>query len=279
MAVQVIPADVIAGAQAAFAKWKIPASVTIAQWAVESGWGRHMPPNSNNPFGIKALPGQPSVTVPTREVIDGKSVFVSAAFHKFASLTEAFDYHGRLLAQGKPYAKARAALPDPVAFANALTGVYATDPLYGHTLNATMAANSLQRFDKAPAPIVGTAAPAVVVLAPVAILAAHSHSSYLPAILGVSLALAVAWVVILWIKSRTHRMTVSSDIQPIVDAINADAALIATAIANAGTAGNAALQAQLDTVNADLATERQNHTDDVAALQASVDALKAQIPG
>jgi len=32
----------IAAAKASQAKWHIPASVTIAQWAVESGWGKNV---------------------------------------------------------------------------------------------------------------------------------------------------------------------------------------------------------------------------------------------
>lgn len=132
---------------------------------------------------------------------------------------------------------------------------------------------------KPPVPVIGVG-PLVVASAPVAAIVAHASPNLAPWFIAIALVLCfVAAVYLFHLSRRTHRMTVSSDIQPIVDAINADAALIATAIANAGTAGNAALQAQLDTANADLATERQNHTDDVAALQASVDALKAQIPG
>ena len=59
------PPDVVAAARSAQAKWRVPASVSIAQYALESGWGKHIPPGSNNPFGIKALADQPHVTVAT----------------------------------------------------------------------------------------------------------------------------------------------------------------------------------------------------------------------
>ena len=59
-------------------KWTVPASVTVAQWAVESAWGASMPPGSNNPFGIKAVGDQPAVESPTREVINGESVTITA---------------------------------------------------------------------------------------------------------------------------------------------------------------------------------------------------------
>lgn len=142
------PQAAVDAARASQMKWKIPASVSLAQYALESGWGAHMPPGSFNPFGIKALPGQPYVVVPTREVFKGKSVVIQAAFRKFVSLTEAFDLHGRLLATAGVYAHARAALPDPFAFADALTGTYATDPKYGALLGSIIRGSNLTRFDK-----------------------------------------------------------------------------------------------------------------------------------
>lgn len=139
--------DIIAAAQAAQAKWNIPASISIAQYGLESGWGARIPPGSFNYFGIKAVAGQPSVTVPTREVINGQSVMINAAFRKFASTAEAFDLHAELLATSAHYAAARAALPDPYAFANALTGVYATDPNYGHLLGQIIRGDNLTQYD------------------------------------------------------------------------------------------------------------------------------------
>lgn len=144
------PADVIAAAQAAQRKWGVPAAVTIAQWALESGWGKHMPPGSNNPFGIKARPGEPSVTVRTREVVHGASVYENAAFAKFASIADAFDRHGQLLATVPAYAKARGLTDNPDEYANALTGVYATDPHYGSLLHAIMRGANLYQYDAPP---------------------------------------------------------------------------------------------------------------------------------
>lgn len=56
----IFPPEVIAAAQAAPARWGAPASITMAQWALESGGGQHMPKGSNNPFGIKAGRGRSS---------------------------------------------------------------------------------------------------------------------------------------------------------------------------------------------------------------------------
>lgn len=142
-----LPADIVAAAQASQAKWGIPASISLAQWAVESGRGKHMPPGSNNPFGIKARAGDASVVVATREVVRGQDITIRAPFRKFASLTEAFDEHGKLLATVGAYANARTKLPDADAFADALTGVYATDPNYGKVLKQVMRGGNFYQYD------------------------------------------------------------------------------------------------------------------------------------
>jgi len=143
----VFPSDVIDSAQASQTTWKIPASVTLAQWALESNWGQTMPDGSNNPFGMKAGAGQPFVEAQTCEVINGQTVTVTARFRKFASIGEAFDEHGRLLATALPYAHARTLVNDPDAFAEALTGVYATDPNYGESLTGLMKTYNLYQYD------------------------------------------------------------------------------------------------------------------------------------
>lgn len=141
------PDDVIAAAQAAHNAWNIPASITLAQWAIESNWGTQMPSGSNNPFGIKAGSGQRFVMARTREVQNGQSVFIMAPFRAFDSIEQAFDEHGRLLATHRAYAAARAHASNPDAFADALTGTYATDPGYGTALKARMKLCDLYQFD------------------------------------------------------------------------------------------------------------------------------------
>ena len=145
------PPEVIDAAVASRKRWTVPAAVTAAQWAVESAWGASMPPGSNNPFGIKAVADQAAVESPTREVINGESVVINAKFRAFASLTEAFDEHGKLLATKAPYKKAMTHANDPEAFADALTGVYATDPNYGTTLKFVMEHYGLLKVDEATA--------------------------------------------------------------------------------------------------------------------------------
>lgn len=136
-------ASVVSAAQKSEAEYGVPCPVTLAQWALESGFGKRMPAQSNNPFGIKARSGEPYVTAWTSEVLHGQSVRVPQAFRAFSSLDEAFAAHARLLARGAPYAAARRFLNEPDRFADALTGVYATDPLYGSKLRSIMRQHNL----------------------------------------------------------------------------------------------------------------------------------------
>jgi len=145
--VGVFPADVVAAAQASQKTWKIPAAVTLAQWALESSWGTAMPGGSNNPFGIKAKPGEPYVEAYTGEDIHGQHVTILAKFRKFDSMKDAFDQHGRLLGTASPYAHARTLTGDPDAFADALTGIYASDPNYGTKLKRIMKTYNLYQYD------------------------------------------------------------------------------------------------------------------------------------
>ncbi|MBD9449730.1 glucosaminidase domain-containing protein [Rhizobium sp. RHZ01] len=142
---------VITAAQASDRIWGVPASVTLAQFVLESAGGKRMPPGSNNPFGIKAKEGEPYVLARTGEVLNGKRVTVTARFRKFANFDEAFSQHGRLLGTSSYYRKAMAVKDDPLAFCNALTGVYATDPNYGKKLIRLINQHELIAYDKEPA--------------------------------------------------------------------------------------------------------------------------------
>lgn len=137
--------EAIAAAKQSESKYGVPAGVSFAQWALESNRGKSMPAASNNPFGIKAKAGQPYVEAMTNEFVNGRMVRVSQKFAKFDSIADAFDAHAKLLANGRSYAEARKHKKDPGAFADSLTGVYATDPNYGAKLKSIMASVDLSR--------------------------------------------------------------------------------------------------------------------------------------
>lgn len=162
MPIGLYPLAVTAAAQRSQRVHGCPASVACSQWALESAYGAHMS-GKNNPFGIKAKAGEASTAVNTHEVINGQRIAIVARFRDFASLEEAFDAHGKLLATAGAYAEARAVRMNAKAYAQALTGHYATDPNYGAKLIAIMDRDGLYALDTfGTAPIAPTASMAPV---------------------------------------------------------------------------------------------------------------------
>lgn len=154
--------DAAPGAQMGQREFGVPASVTLAQAAIESGWGRFHMGSANNYFGIKASGSlgpiaSGTVTLPTKEFSGGRTITVSAHFRAYRSLADSLRDHGLFLKSNSRYAPAFRVAGDPNAFARALQRAgYATDPHYADKLIATMRANDLYRFDRrgkpAPAP-------------------------------------------------------------------------------------------------------------------------------
>ena len=137
---------IIAAAQAAEKATRIPASVSIAQYGLESGWGKHMPPNSNNPFGIKNFHGG-GVEAETTEVVGGKVIHENQPFAIFPSLEAAFVAHANLLAHSPIYGHAMSLLPDVVAFVKEMAKHYATDPGYAQKILGIIHIDGLTKYD------------------------------------------------------------------------------------------------------------------------------------
>lgn len=140
---------IISAAQKAQQDHSVPASVSLAQFAIESGYGKHMPIGSYNAFGIKAVSGQPSVTARTREVIHGKTVYVDAQFRKFADFNEAFEEHAKLLSRPL-YADAMHAWKvdhDLERGVRLMAHKYATDPNYATVILSVIHSQNLQQYD------------------------------------------------------------------------------------------------------------------------------------
>ena len=148
------------GAVAAQQRFGVPASVTIAQAIEESAWGQSsLAARYHNLFGIKGTGPAGSVTLPTQEYESGSWVTIDAQFAVYRNDAESIAGHAELLATSGYYARAMADRAYPDAFANNLTGVYATDPDYGANLIALMKLYNLYQYDTAPA-ATPTAAPA-----------------------------------------------------------------------------------------------------------------------
>ncbi|HET8756824.1 MAG TPA: glucosaminidase domain-containing protein [Solirubrobacteraceae bacterium] len=144
------------GAQRGFKEFGVPASVTIAQAILESGWGKSHIGSANNYFGIKAQSPTSfgpiaigTVTVPTREVINGRSITVNGRFRKYRSMDDSMRDHGRFLRDNPRYKPAFAVSHDANAFAQAIHRAgYATDPKYSGLLISLMKQWNLYQFDR-----------------------------------------------------------------------------------------------------------------------------------
>jgi flagellum-specific peptidoglycan hydrolase FlgJ len=145
------------GAVAAQQRYGVPAAVTIAQAIEESAWGQSgLAAQYHNLFGIKGTGPAGSVSLPTSEYEGGQWVTIDAQFRVYHNDAESIADHAELLATSGYYTRAMADRAVPDAFANDLTGVYATDPDYGANLIALMKLYNLYQFDTAGGPAPAT---------------------------------------------------------------------------------------------------------------------------
>lgn len=143
-------ASVVPAAQASEAQYGVPASVTIAQAILETGWGNSLPPGSNNYFGIKSVAGQSSVECQTGEVVNGEPVTITAGFAAYPTPADSFTAHAKLLAENPRYLPAMAQRSDPLAFCTMLqTCGYSTSPIYALTLQTIIIQYNLKQYDGA----------------------------------------------------------------------------------------------------------------------------------
>lgn len=130
----------------------VPASVTLAQCILESGWGTtQLAKEANNYFGIKAEHlSDPSTyeEFPTAEYIHGQRVMIDAKFEKYPDMEASFADHARLISSATRYASAMAVRNDPFAFAIQLQkDGYSTSPTYGTTLGELIHSYNLAQHD------------------------------------------------------------------------------------------------------------------------------------
>lgn len=135
-------------AQEIQAKYGVPASIVIAQAALESGWGANA--KGNNLFGIKAGGGWggSTIDVATHEYANGAMHGETDAFRAYNSTEDSMENYGKFLAGNSRYAGVIGA--DAHDAANALQRAgYATDPQYASKLKSIISSNELTRFDDA----------------------------------------------------------------------------------------------------------------------------------
>lgn len=133
-------------AEAAAKALGVPAKVLVAQSALETGWGKHLPTDASgqvnyNFFGIKADGAWQGArqTVNTLEFEGGAMVARKAAFRAYDSVGSSFHDYVQFLQSNPRYQAALANKNDPNAFVRALQKAgYATDPQYADKLIAIM---------------------------------------------------------------------------------------------------------------------------------------------
>ena len=132
----------------------VPASITIAQAILESGWGKHHMGSANNYFGIKAQTSHGKVTFgnvatgyvdkETKEHIKklNKDISITAHFRSYKNMSDSFLDHGLFLKNNPRYHHALvnyAKTKDADEFAHGLQKAgYATDPHYAELLISIM---------------------------------------------------------------------------------------------------------------------------------------------
>jgi len=125
----------------------IPASITIAQAALESGWGARAP--GNNLFGIKAdrsWKGK-TVDIPTHEYVAGKRVNLVDKFRAYASIDDCVADRAHFLKSMPRYRDCfREVTGEAWGRALAKAG-YATDPKYADSLSAVMRGRNMSQYD------------------------------------------------------------------------------------------------------------------------------------
>jgi peptidoglycan hydrolase FlgJ len=113
-------------------KTGLPARLIMAQWAVESGWGRYQP--GYNCFGIKHYPGAWGVQRLRTHEWHGKDVVEDQDFAVFKRLDDCFEYYAELLTRpGGIYSNAWEKFKhtqDLPKFIEEIAPLYATDPHY-----------------------------------------------------------------------------------------------------------------------------------------------------
>jgi flagellum-specific peptidoglycan hydrolase FlgJ len=132
-------------------KYGVPASVTLAQAALESGWAKS-PIGGYNIFGIKGTGPAGTVNVPTKEFLKGRYVTINDNFAKYNNFYEAVMKHGQVF-QGdykgyknglSTYAKTK----NDYAFIDAVASTYATDPQYKQSIKQIMKDYDLVNMSK-----------------------------------------------------------------------------------------------------------------------------------
>ena len=129
---------------------KIPASFTIAEAALESGWGTSkLALEGFNLFGVKADRSWngDTLSIDTKEFLHGKWVIIPALWRKYTTWLECIQDHAAFLLDNPRY-KPAFEHTDGAGFAIAVAVAgYATDPDYASKIISVIHAHGLAALD------------------------------------------------------------------------------------------------------------------------------------
>ena len=129
----------------------VPASVTLAQAILETGWGSSSIGDAKNLFGIKGTGPAGTTVVHTQECYNGSFVTIKDGFRKYNTWQESIDDHASLVSGWiyKPAWDAYQSNHDANAFARGIHQAgYATDPEYANKLINLMQSYNLYEWDQ-----------------------------------------------------------------------------------------------------------------------------------
>jgi flagellar protein FlgJ len=148
-------AAAVAPAQQGYREFGVPASVTIAQSILESGWGRSgLTASDRNYFGIKCFGGNPGTIAngchnwATYECTPN-CYSTYASFRTYASITDSFRDHGSFLTTNSRYRPAFTYSNDADQFLYQIWKAgYATSATYVANVQNLMRQYNLYQYDR-----------------------------------------------------------------------------------------------------------------------------------
>ena len=135
----------------------VPASITLAQGMLESGFGTsELAQRANNHFGIKCHKGWTGDTYSheSSETLNGKTKPILSCFRSYGDVLESFKDHSDFLASRSNYSFLfQSNTKDYKSWAKGLSKAgYATDPNYAKKLITTIEMYNLSEFDQFQSP-------------------------------------------------------------------------------------------------------------------------------
>lgn len=126
----------------------ILASLTAAQALIESNKGNSgLTQKANNLFGIKGSYNGTSVTMNTKEFVNGRYITVPAQFRKYPSWAESIADHSAMFNRMARYSNLRGLKDYKIACKYVREDGYATSPTYTETLIKTIETYHLYEWD------------------------------------------------------------------------------------------------------------------------------------